>query len=195
MSLAPAKLPGELCWGQESCPMDEPRPSQDAHSSSLTVQSGEPAERGKTETLAPGELLAERFLIEQLAGVGGMGSVYRARDLATGDRVAIKVVGTTSGTKPERFAREVRSLAQIAHPAVVRYVSHGFTDRQLPYLAMEWLEGEDLGARLDRTGLKVEEALALLRRICAGLAVAHESGLIHRDLKPSNLFLVEGRPE
>jgi eukaryotic-like serine/threonine-protein kinase len=143
--------------------------------------------------LAAGEVIDERFLIEHLAGVGGMGAVYRAKDLATGGAVAVKAVDTPPGPKGERFVREAHMLAQLSHPAVVQYVAHGLTARGVPYLAMEWLDGEDLALRLARSGLTLDETLALMQRVCAGLAAAHDRGMTHRDIKPSNLFLVEGR--
>jgi tetratricopeptide (TPR) repeat protein len=143
----------------------------------------------------PGQLVAERFSIERLAGRGGMGAVYRALDLTTNVPVAVKCVARTFRTGGERFLREAELLSQISHPAVVRYVAHGLTDGDTPFLAMEWLEGEDLGTRLRRSGLEVAEAVSLIRRVCAGLAVAHARGVIHRDIKPSNLFLVGGRAD
>lgn len=155
----------------------------------------EGGERGPSVVFLPGQLVATRFRIEQLAGRGGMGTVYRALDLTTGSHVAIKCVERTFRTSGERFAREATMLAQLSHPAIVRYVAHGFTERDVPFLAMEWLEGEDLAVRLQRSGLPVAETLSLVRRACEGLGAAHARGLVHRDLKPSNLFLVGGRAE
>jgi eukaryotic-like serine/threonine-protein kinase len=141
----------------------------------------------------PGAVVAERFRILRPAGRGGMGAVYRATDLVLGASVAVKVLAYDAPDARDRFAREVRALASLAHPALVRYVAHGWLDDGRPFLAMEWLEGEDLAARLDRGPLRADEALALARRVAEALAVAHDAGVVHRDVKPGNLFLVGGQ--
>ncbi len=97
----------------------------------------------------PGERVAGRFEIESLAGTGGMGAVYRARDLQTGERVALKLLRHDAQHR-ERFLREARLLAGMQHPGIVRYVDSGETPEGAPFLAMEWLEGETLDARLAR---------------------------------------------
>lgn len=142
--------------------------------------------------LYPGELLADRFLIERLAGVGGMGAVYKAKDLANKCASAIKIVGKPRENDVERFAREAAVLSELSHPAIVRYVAHGLTSRGAPFLAMEWLDGHELSVALRHGGLRVEQSLVLMRRICGALALAHARGVVHRDLKPSNVFLVDG---
>jgi tetratricopeptide (TPR) repeat protein len=139
-------------------------------------------------------LVADRFAIESIAGRGGMGVVHRAVDRVSGERVAVKVLGGMDGD-PARFAREAQILAELDHPAIVRYVAHGATSDGRPFLAMEWLEGEDLGARLSGRGLEVAEALAAVKRVASGLAAAHARGIVHRDIKPSNVFLVGSDPE
>jgi serine/threonine protein kinase len=152
---------------------------------------------GDVASLVPlqaGEVVGDRFRIEGLAGSGGMASIYRAADVATGLHAAVKVIGRQSGTGRERFMREAAVLAQLSHPYIVRYLAHGITTHGLPFLAMDWLEGEDLAARLGRSGLGVDESLTLIRRAAEGLAVAHDCGVVHRDIKPSNLFLVHGEP-
>ncbi len=141
--------------------------------------------------LRAGEVVGERFEVERLAGSGGMGTVYRALDRVTGAPVALKIV--TSGARDgERFAQEARVLAELTHPAIVQYVAHGATPSGRPFLAMEWLEGADLGQTLDKGGLGVAESVTVVRRVAEGLAVAHARGVIHRDIKPSNVFLVAG---
>ncbi|HTJ40588.1 MAG TPA: protein kinase [Kofleriaceae bacterium] len=143
----------------------------------------------------PGEVIAERFVLESRAGAGGMATVYRAHDRHTGGPVAIKVLERRDALNTERFDREARVLAELSHPALVRYVAHGMAQDGAPYLVMEWLEGSDLGDRLLRGPLGVIASVAVARRVAEALAVAHARGIIHRDLKPSNLFLVEGRIE
>jgi len=141
-----------------------------------------------------GELIADRFEIVRLAGTGGMGAVYQATDRLGGQPVAIKVLQADGVTDVDRFAREAKLLARLEHPAIVRYVDHGITSAGARFMAMEWLEGEDLSERSRSRGLSVDESLALIRRAAGALSVAHDQGIIHRDIKPSNLFLVGGEP-
>jgi tetratricopeptide (TPR) repeat protein len=125
-----------------------------------------------------------------------MGTVYRAVDQIGGGPVALKVMESNAGLDVERFARETRLLAELAHPSIVRYVSHGVTADHRPFLAMEWLGGEDLGQRIARAGaLAPAEAIAIARRACEGLSLAHTRGIVHRDIKPSNIYLVDGDAE
>jgi serine/threonine protein kinase len=148
------------------------------------------------EELTEGTVLAGRFSLEGLAGRGGMGSIYRARDAHSGQVIALKLLHGTAGEDAlRRFTREAEVLAELRHPGVVAHVAHGVTEHGNPFLAMEWLEGEDLAHRLAREPLSLEETLALLRRVAEALATAHHKGIIHRDLKPGNLFLRHGRPE
>jgi tetratricopeptide (TPR) repeat protein len=139
-----------------------------------------------------GEVVGDRFEIERVAGAGGMGLVYRARDRLTGQRVALKTLHSEDPETRERFLREARVLADLHHPGVVSYVAHGIAGGGDLYLAMEWLEGEDLARRLSREGLTAGESLLLARRVAAALGAAHARGVVHRDVKPSNLFLPGG---
>lgn len=144
--------------------------------------------------MRPGDVLDERFRIEREAGSGAMGVVLRAEDLQTGQPVAIKLLKSDRGSTG-RFRREARVLAQLRHPAIVRYVAHGTTTAGTMYLAMEWLDGEDLSERLANGPLLAVDAFAVARRIADGLAAAHARGIVHRDLKPSNIFLPGGKVE
>src|SRR5437868_1177764 len=99
--------------------------------------------------MQPGEVVGERFAVEQQAGAGGMGTVYRARDRHTGRTVALKVLtAMPGGNDPGRFSREARVLAELSHPSIVGYVAHGTTPAGRQFIAMEWLEGQDLASRL-----------------------------------------------
>ncbi len=142
-----------------------------------------------------GDVLAERFEIEQRIGTGGMGEVFRARDPVSGEAVAVKVISDGREHHTARFAREVEMLAELSHPGIVRYVSHGETPAGELFLIMEWLEGEDLRTRLERAPLTMGEAVTLATRVAEALGAAHARGIVHRDLKPSNLFLPGGRIE
>ncbi|MBN1210526.1 MAG: protein kinase [Myxococcaceae bacterium] len=125
-----------------------------------------------------------------------MGSVFRAVDTTSDRPVAVKLMHAAADSEAAlRFTREARLLSELRHPGVVSYVAHGVTEEGQPFLAMEWLEGEDLARRLAHQPLSLSETLLLARRIAAGLAAAHARGIVHRDLKPSNLFLRGGRVE
>jgi serine/threonine protein kinase len=142
--------------------------------------------------MQPGRVIAGRFRVEGFVGAGGMGSVYRAIDSSSNEPVALKVLRHTDPETSERFADEARLLSELRHSAIVRYVGHGETADGDAYLAMEWLEGCDLSARLGKGALAPVDALVAVRRAAEALAVAHARGVIHRDIKPSNLYLVEG---
>lgn len=140
--------------------------------------------------LPSGRIVAGRFTVERLAGRGGMAEVYRARDSETDDWVALKVL-TDPSVGRARFGREAQLLGGLEHPNIVRHVADG-EDGALAYLAMEWLEGEDLAAKLKRGALPLADALAVVRQSAEALRAAHGLGIVHRDIKPANLFLVVG---
>ena len=143
--------------------------------------------------LQSGSLLAGRFRLEAKIGAGGMGTIFRARDESSGAWVAVKLLQPQIDPHEiARFEREAQLLAELQHPHIVAYVAHGVSDSGQPYLAMEWLEGEDLEQHLRRRLPEVGETVALLTGVSAALAEAHQRGIFHRDLKPSNLFLRGG---
>ena len=98
--------------------------------------------------MKPGIIVAGRFVLERQAGSGGMGAVFRAQDRLDGSIVALKILHSRQPLDVERFAREAEILADFSHPGIVRYVAHGLTPEGDHWLAMEWLEGEDLATRL-----------------------------------------------
>ena len=142
----------------------------------------------------PGEVFANRFEIDRVAGSGGMGTVYRAHDRSSGSVVALKLLleHRTTENDSDRFAREAQILAELRHPGIVSHVAHGITQDGQRFLAMEWLDGEDLAQRLARGPLTLHDALKLIEQVAQALAFAHARGVIHRDLKPTNLFLPSG---
>ncbi|MGK3994274.1 serine/threonine-protein kinase [Sorangium sp. So ce1024] len=142
--------------------------------------------------MTPGQRIGPHYEVERRAGAGSLGTVYLARNVATGEPVAVKILRDPSNEALERFAREARALAALDHPHIVRYVDHGVMPDGEPYLVMEWLDGEDLAARLYSGRLEPTAALRLAARVAEGLAVAHARGVIHRDIKPQNLFLPGG---
>ncbi|TDR43205.1 serine/threonine protein kinase [Tahibacter aquaticus] len=138
-----------------------------------------------------GEVVAGRFRIESLLGIGGMGVVYRARDLSLDIDVAIKLLRPELARKPEafeRFRNELLLARQVSSPHVVRIhdiAQHG--ERWL--ISMDFIDGESLEHRLERQGpLQPDAAVALARGLLAGLVAAHQCGVIHRDLKPANIL-------
>jgi hypothetical protein len=141
---------------------------------------------------APGQVLADRYRIIGLLGRGGMGEVYRADDLKLGQPVALKFLPKHLSADPallERFHAEVRNARQVSHPHVCRVYDIGEVDGH-HFLSMEYVDGEDLATLLRRIGrLPPAKAVEIARQLCAGLAAAHERGVLHRDLKPANIML------
>ncbi len=151
--------------------------------------------RGKGERFLPGAVLAERYRVVGLVGRGGMGEVYRADDLKLGQAVALKFLPSeveSDEDRRERLFAEVRVARQVAHPNVCRVFDVGEVDGQ-PFISMEYVDGEDLASLLRRIGrLPREKAVQIARQLCAGLAAAHDQGILHRDLKPANV-MIDGR--
>ena len=167
-----------------------------ARSVRLQADSGYPAHAGVHEGRFPvGIILGERYRILGLLGRGGMGEVYRAHDLKLEQQVALKFLPEAAVFNPslmERFRGEVRVARQISHRNVCRVYDLGEANGA-PFISMEYVDGEDLASLLRRIGrLPGDKALEFARRLCAGLAAAHEKGILHRDLKPANI-MIDGR--
>ena len=139
-----------------------------------------------------GELIAERYELEELVGTGGMSSVYRAHDRLLERDVALKVLHqefTADTDYVERFRREARSVAQLSHPNIVTVIDRGEQDGR-QYIVFEYVKGENLKALVQRVGpLPEEEAVRLALQIARALGFAHDNGLVHRDVKPQNVLL------
>src|SRR5437773_5516130 len=163
---------------------------------------GDPGRKGSTSApsfdsiddsrFVPGTILAERYRIVGLVGRGGMGEVYRADDLKLSQPVALKFLPDhllRDGAALARFHREVRVARQVSHKNVCRVYDIGEVDGR-HFLSMEFIKGEELSSLVRRIGrLPQDKAIQLARQICAGLAAAHDAGVLHRDLKPANIMI------
>ncbi len=142
----------------------------------------------------PGKILADRYRIEEKIGSGGMGEVWRAQHIKLASPVAIKVLPAAVGDEPKRsarFMREAQAAAAIRSTNVVHVLDYGVEDG-LAYIAMEYLEGESLDARLDYTGrLTAVETLNVVVQVAKAIGRAHKRGIVHRDLKPANIFIAD----
>jgi eukaryotic-like serine/threonine-protein kinase len=140
----------------------------------------------------PGDLIADRYELEELVGTGGMSSVFRARDRQLEREVAIKILHQHYAEDPEyleRFRREARTVATLSHPNIVTVIDRGDDDGR-QYIVFEHVEGENLKELVVRSGrLPVRQALELALAVADGLAFAHDHGLVHRDVKPQNVLL------
>jgi serine/threonine-protein kinase len=143
----------------------------------------------------PGTMFGGRYRLVGPLGRGGMGEVYRADDLKLGQPVALKFLPADVERDPdrlERFLTEVRLSLRVTHPNVCRVFDVAQID-QRHFLSMEYVDGEDLSSLLRRIGrLPEDKAIEIARQLCAGLAAAHEEGVLHRDLKPANI-MIDGR--
>jgi eukaryotic-like serine/threonine-protein kinase len=144
--------------------------------------------------LPDGHVLDGKYRIEQIIGTGGMGRVYRAKQLAFGRSVAVKVISgrlSSSSVAVKRFAREVAAIGRLNHPNIVSVYDAGADPRAGAYLVMELLEGRSLDDEIAaRTRIGLDEAIDLELQICSAVEAAHAAGVIHRDLTPRNLMLV-----
>lgn len=161
------------------------QPGHASHSSSSFDEGRFPA----------GTLLAGRYRILGLLGRGGMGEVYRANDMKLGQPVALKFLPESTASNQQMLARlhaEVRIARQVSHPNVCRVYDISEVDGAV-FFTMEYVDGEDLGSLLRRIGrLPADKGVEIARRLCAGLAAAHDKGVLHRDLKPANI-MIDGR--
>ena len=140
--------------------------------------------------LSPGSRLAQYEVTGPL-GSGGMGEVYRARDMRLARDVAIKVMADHIAADPgmrERFETEARAVASLSHPSIMSIHELGVADGR-PFAVMELLEGQTLRKRIEAGALPWRDAVKAAIEVAEGLAAAHSKGVIHRDLKPENVFI------
>jgi hypothetical protein len=143
--------------------------------------------------LSPGTILGPYEVLE-VAGTGGMGEVYKARDVRLRRIVALKVLSRDLEEDPasrQRLAREARAIAALNHPNICAIHDVGEHEGH-DFLVMEFLDGQTLEQRLAKGPLPVEEALAVAMQIAGALEAAHRAGVVHRDVKPSNVMLTRG---
>ncbi|MEP7124318.1 MAG: protein kinase [Byssovorax sp.] len=149
-------------------------------------------------SLHPGSVIAGAYVVDRVLGVGGMGTVVAARTIATGEVVAIKFMLPHFAAHQQllvRFQREARATERVQSRHVRRVIFAGAASARMPYIVMEYLDGEDLRSLVRREGpLEPRQAAAYVSQACIGLAEAHALGIVHRDLKPANLFLAR-RPD
>ena len=139
-----------------------------------------------------GKTIADRYMIQELLGVGGMGRVYVAEHVALGRKSAVKVINPSLANSAEaisRFNREAANASRINHPNVAQIYDFGESDGVL-YLAMEYIEGDALAATIERLGpVSTPRAAAITMQVADALAAAHQLGIVHRDLKPENIMI------
>lgn len=177
-----------------SKPPTPPKPSAGAQTIERKIRSGPQGPGLERAATLTGQLLDQRYEIVSKLGEGGMSYVYHARELSTGEDVAIKVLSPRLLGDPssvERLRREAGLAMRLNHPNVCRILRLGETEEALIYLVMPFLKGELLSDREARVGpLPVEDGLDILIQICYGLHHAHQLHIVHRDLKPENVMLV-----
>jgi hypothetical protein len=170
----------------EVCPADGAR--------TIAVQPGQATYHG-------GTLIADRYQVDGVLGIGGFGAVYRCTQLTMNQTVAVKVLRSEHLSSVEhikRFTREAQAVSKLSHPNTIRIFDFGSHSDGALYLAMEFLEGETLAERIERhTVLPWQAVVRIATQICHSLTEAHGQGLVHRDLKPENVMLmaVAGDPD
>ncbi len=153
------------------------------------------------QTYPLGTLVADRYRIDAVLGIGGFGAVYRCTQLNMDQTVAVKVLRAdhlSSVEHVKRFSGEAQAVSRLRHPNTIRVFDFGTHQDGALYLAMEYIEGETLGHRFDTKGaLPWPQMVRILTQICHSLTEAHAAGLVHRDLKPENVMLlpVAGDPD
>ena len=155
-----------------------------------------PSDRHKLRvSYAPGNTIAGKYELESVLGEGGMGAVWRARNVALELPVALKLIRSSSNREnlQNRLLQEARAAAKLGHPAIVRVFDVGKTEHGDPFIVMELLQGESLGSVIATSGrIAATRAVQLLLPIADALSMAHAKRIVHRDLKPDNVFICKG---
>jgi serine/threonine-protein kinase len=160
----------------------------------LELESAGPVS-GRRMAYTPGLIVADKYELLRPLGAGGMGEVWVAHHLSLDIDVAVKFIGDVGAQESglaERLLEEARNTARLGHPAIVRALDFGHTERGDPFIVLELLAGEDLATRIEQRGLlSPEQAVATLLPVVHALSAVHDSGVVHRDIKPENVFLAE----
>lgn len=157
---------------------------------------GRPAPRSDAGVRAPsgpspGATLDQRYELVELLGYGGMGAVWRARDLHLGRMVALKTASLPNDAERRRFVREARICSRLRHRNIVEIYDAGSLGQDAAYYTMELVEGRDLSTILEDESLGISVLVIILRQIAAALHRVHEAGVVHRDVKPGNVVIDE----
>lgn len=141
-----------------------------------------------------GSTIADNFQLLSIAGVGGMGTVFKAKQIGLDRTVAVKILDPKQVCSEDsilRFEREAKSISQLSHLHIASFYSYGVLDNALPYIVMEWLEGKSLFQLIhSQEKVSAERAIRICIQIADALGYAHEHGIVHRDLKPANVLLL-----
>lgn len=142
--------------------------------------------------IGPGQIIADKYVLHEKIGQGGMATVWKALHTGISKEVVIKIMLPHADAGVNRFQHECRVMARVNHPNVITIYDAGSINQRQPFMVMEYVAGESLGSILDREGaLPLQLALEILIQLCSGLEAAHEAGIIHRDLKPDNILIKE----
>lgn len=147
--------------------------------------------------LAAGEVIAGRYQLERVLGSGAYGAIYTANDLISHERVAIKALPpraeNTSQTAFDRFQREMQIIGNLVHKNIIALYDYGETEQGVPYMVIEYVEGETLDAVVARAPMSLDDGIDVLAQLLQALQAAHKLGVVHRDLKPANV-MISGEP-
>jgi serine/threonine-protein kinase len=199
-SASTPSLPGDQTHTTSIRTLSEPAPERTVSGPDILldeagVEGSGPHSGPRVTYYVPGLIVADKYELLRPLGSGGMGEVWVGHHLSLDIDVAVKFIGTAGLAESglaERLLEEARNTARLGHPAIVRALDFGHTDRGDPFIVLELLAGEDLATRIEQKGaFDAEQAVATLLPVVHALSAVHESGIVHRDIKPENVFLAQ----